>query len=131
MKLREFPVERAANSIIPLCLENFAFVTEISDEEDDPKMLYHNLTDRISELPDINAKKMQLLGRISEIEQPNRILIVNGKWQPKELTELEKLTSENLKIQLSELYFQSESIKFDHHIPDGHRGKATPKRGYS
>ena len=28
------------------------------------------------------------------------------------------MTSENLKIQLSELYFQSESIKFDHHIPE-------------
>ncbi len=79
MKLREFPVERAANSIFPLCLENFAFVAEISDEEEDPKMLYHNLADRISELPDINAKVKQLLGRIEEIEQPNRILFVKGE----------------------------------------------------
>ncbi len=108
LKIREFPLDRAANSIIPLCLENFAFVTELnSDEETDSTMLYHNLADRISELPDINAKIKQLLARIEEIEQPNRILFVNGKWQMKELSESEKLMAENLKIQLSELYFQS------------------------
>ena len=88
MKLRELPIERAANSIIPLCLENFAFVTELnSAEETDSTMFYQNLADRISELTDVKAKIKQLLARIEEIEQPYRILFVNGKWQAKELSE--------------------------------------------
>ncbi len=87
-------------------------------EETESKMLYHNLADRISESPDINAKIKQLLARIEEIEEPNRVLFINGKWQTKELSEIDKLMAENLKIQLSELYLQSESIKFDHHIAE-------------
>ena len=118
LKLTDFPIERAANSIIPLCLENFSFVTEVNSDEENSEMFYHNLVGRISELLDIKAKIKQILGRIEEIEQPNRILYVDGSWQPKKLTESEQLMTENFKLQLAELYFQSESIRLDHHIPE-------------
>ena len=118
LKLRDFPVEGAANSII-LLIRNFSFLTELNwDKEPLQDMLYHTLADRISELPDITVEIKQLLAPIEEIEQPNRILFVKGRWQSKELSKSERLMTENLKMQLAELYFQSESIRLGHHLPE-------------
>ncbi len=78
--MRDFPIDRAANSIFPLCLENFLFVTELeTEEEEKTEMLYHNLAEGINELPNIKARIKQILAKTEEIEHPNRILSEQGK----------------------------------------------------
>ena len=52
------------------------------------------------------------------MQQPNPILFVKGKWQSKKVSESERLMSENLKVELAELNFQTESIRLNYQIPE-------------
>ena len=90
LNVRDFPTDRAANSIIPVCIENFSFVTEAeSEDESKPEMLNHNSVEWISDFPDIKSRIKHILAKIEEIEEPRRIMFVDGKWKAKQLTESE------------------------------------------
>ncbi len=114
LKFCDFPIDRASNSIIPLCLENFSFQPKLPREE----MLYHNLANRISELPDIKIQISKIINETQEIEQPDRLFFRDGKWQAKRISEGEKRTVNYLNEQLAILYTLLENSKLDHQIPE-------------
>ncbi len=114
LKFCDLPISQASNSIIPLCLENFAFEPNLAKWE----MLYHNLASRISELPEIRTKIAMIIAHIQDIVQPGKLFFVNDKWQMKELTEEETQTVNGLKAQLADLYTLLEEAKLDHQIPE-------------
>ena len=86
LKFCDFPVSAASNSITPLCLENFTFQPNLTEDQ----MLYHNLVNRISQLPELKVKIASLISQIQEIEQLDKLFFVNGRWQQKEISAEEK-----------------------------------------
>ncbi len=69
MEFGDFPVNAASNSISPLCLKNFTFQPNLTEEE----MLYHNLVIHISELIELKVKIASLISQIQEIEQLDKL----------------------------------------------------------
>ncbi len=81
-------------------------------------MLYHNLVNRISELPELKVKIATLINQIQEIEQLDKLFFANGKWQQKEISSDEQKLVENLKDQLATYYTLLEQARLDHSIPE-------------
>ena len=81
-------------------------------------MLYHNLANRISELPDIKVQIAKIINQIQEIEQPEKLFFRDGKWQPKRVSKSDKQTVEFLKEQLATLYTLLQDARLDHQIPE-------------
>ncbi len=114
LKFCDLPISQASNSILPLCLENFAFEPNLAESE----MLYHKLASRISELPEIRTKIAMIIAHIQDIEPRGKFFFVNDKWQMKELTQDETQTVQGVKAQLAQLYTLLEEAKLDHKIPE-------------
>ena len=89
LKFCDLPINAAANSIIPLCLENFAFQPSLLEEQ----MLYHNLANRISEIPEIKVRIATIIHQTQDIQQPDKLYFVNGQWQQKQVSEEEDRTN--------------------------------------
>ena len=83
LKFCDFPIDQVSNLIFPLCLENFSFQPNIETEQ----LLYHNIANRISELPEVKVKIAKIIAEIQEIEQPEKLFFRDGKWQPKKISE--------------------------------------------
>ena len=114
LKFCDFPIDRASNSIIPLCLGKISFQPNVDKEA----MLYHKFANRISEIPDIKVKIAKIIAEILEIEQPEKLFFRDGRWQPKRVSEGEKQTVEFLKQQLATLYTLLEEARLDNKIPE-------------